>query len=128
MPARILVIDDNPTLVALYCDLFEDEGYEVVFQSTPQFDPATIAQVAPDLIVLDLLFDGHLIGWGALQALKLQPATSSIPVVVCSAATKYMDALQPAFSTLGVEVLTKPFQLETLLHVVNQLLSSNLAL
>jgi len=128
MPVRILVIDDNPTIVALYCDLFEDEGYEVVFQSTPHFDPATITQVAPDLIVLDLLFDRSLIGWDWLQALKLQPATSLIPVVVCSAATKYMDALQPAFSTLGVEVLTKPFQLETLLDTVNQLLNPKLAL
>jgi CheY-like chemotaxis protein len=128
MPARILVIDDNPTLVALYCDLFEDEGYEVVFQSSPQLDPATVTQVVPDLIVLDLFFEGNLIGWDALQALKLQPATSSIPVVVCSGATKYLDALQPAFSTLGVEVLTKPFQLETLLDVVNQLLSPNVVL
>lgn len=128
MPARILVIDDNLTLLALYQDLFEDEGYEVVFQSTPQLDPATIAQVAPDLIVLDLLFDRNLIGWEALQALKLQPITASIPVVVCSGATKYLTALQPAFSTLGVEVLTKPFQLETLLDVVYQLLSARVVL
>jgi CheY-like chemotaxis protein len=124
MAARILVIEDNSSLLALYHALFREAGYEVALQSSPQPDPATISQVAPDLIVLDLLFDGNLTGWDALQALKLQPATSSIPVVVCSAATKYLDVLQAAFTTLDVQVITKPFQLETLLDVINELLNN----
>jgi DNA-binding response OmpR family regulator len=124
MAARILVIDDNPSLLGLYRDLFEDEGYEVILQSTPQFDAATIAAAAPDLIVLDLLFEGNLVGWEALQALKLQPSSSSIPIVICSAATKYVAVLQSAFTMLGAHVLTKPFNLETLLKAVNQLLGN----
>ncbi|HEY0736982.1 MAG TPA: response regulator [Herpetosiphonaceae bacterium] len=128
MAARILVIEDNPSLLALYSDLFEDEGYEVILQPTPQLDPATITRVTPDLIVLDLLFDGDLTGWETLQGLKLQPATATIPVVICSAATKSIEELQDSFTTMGAHFLKKPFDLETLLDVVRHLLNNNAAL
>ena len=122
MAARILVIEDNPHLLALYRDLFEDEGYEVVLQSTPQFDAATIIQIAPDVIILDLMFDGDLAGWATLQSLKQGSATASIPIIVCSGATKYVDVLESAFTLLGVHVLIKPFDLEALLDLVSRLL------
>ncbi|HEX6292410.1 MAG TPA: response regulator [Herpetosiphonaceae bacterium] len=125
MTARILVIEDSPPLLALYQALFQDEGYEVILQSTPRFDPLTIARIAPDLIVLDLLFDGHLIGWDALQALRLQPVTATIPIVICSAALRHVDVLQSAFAMLDVHVLTKPFDLETLLKLVDHLLTQH---
>jgi DNA-binding response OmpR family regulator len=124
MATRILVIEDNLPLLALYKDLFQDEGYEVVLQSTPQLDLAQIAEIAPDLIVLDLLFDGDLRGWETLQALKLQAATAAIPVVICSAATKSIDDLQASFTTMGAHFLNKPFDLETLLDVVQRLLNN----
>lgn len=128
MAARILVIEDNPSLLALYSDLFQDEGYEVVLQSTPQLDLAKIAETTPDLIVLDLLFDGDLTGWETLQGLKLQSATATIPVVICSAATKSVDELQSSFATMGAHFLKKPFDLEMLLDVVRQQLNSHAAL
>lgn len=128
MAARILVIEDNPSLLALYSDLFQDEGYEVVLQSTPQLDLATIAETTPDLIVLDLLFDGDLTGWETLQRLKLQSATATIPVVICSAATKSVDELQSSFATMGAYFLKKPFDLDMLLDVVRHQLNSNASL
>jgi two-component system, chemotaxis family, response regulator PixH len=125
MAARILVIEDNLPLLTLYNDLFQDEGYDVILQSTPQLDLAQIAEAAPDLIVLDLLFDGDLRGWETLQALKLQAATANIPVVICSAATKSIDDLQSTFASMGAHFLKKPFELETLLDVVQRLLDAN---
>ena len=128
MAARILVIEDNPSLLALYNDLFQDEGYNVFLQSTPQLDLSTIAEVAPDLIVLDLLFDGDLTGWETLQALKRQASTAAIPVVICSAATKSIDDLQASFATMGAHFLNKPFDLQTLVDVVQHLLDNDAAL
>lgn len=128
MAARILVIEDNPSLLALYSDLFEDEGYEVTLQSTPQLDLATITATTPDLIVLDLLFDGDLTGLETLQGLRVQSATAGIPVVICSAATKSVEELQASFTMMGAHFLKKPFDLDTLLDVVRHLLNNNAAL
>jgi DNA-binding response OmpR family regulator len=125
MAARILVVEDSPSLLELYRDLLEDEGYDVVLQPTPQFDPAMIFQIAPDLIILDLVFEGNLSGWDILQALKQERATASIPIVVCSGATKYVDVLESAFNVLGVHVLTKPFNLENLLDLVRRIISQD---
>lgn len=80
---RILVIEDNASAVELYERYMEGTGWQV--SCLP--DPTKAAEVArrtrPNAIVLDIMMP-ELDGWTVMQALRLDPDTSSIPVIICS--------------------------------------------
>src|SRR4051812_11413068 len=83
---HILVCDDDPSLRQIFEELLADEGYFVTAQATLCDEIDEIIQIAPDLIVLDLMFEGRLSGIDFLRQLKSSPATKVIPVLTCTAA------------------------------------------
>jgi CheY-like chemotaxis protein len=80
----ILIIDDQAAALRMYQRYLSRTGLEVIGIG----DPAQALQAArdhqPALIVLDVMMP-RLDGWEVLQALKVDPALHSIPIVVCSA-------------------------------------------
>jgi CheY-like chemotaxis protein len=80
----ILVIDDNPDVVALLERYITGMPYEIVsaFEADEGFRLSQDLQ--PTWIVLDILLP-HTDGWKILQSLKSHPRTRTIPVLVCSA-------------------------------------------
>ncbi|MBA3336882.1 MAG: hypothetical protein H0T49_04915 [Chloroflexia bacterium] len=53
---HVLVIEDDPALRGLYAELLVDESYRVTLWENPGLDLAEIWQIAPDVILLDLVF------------------------------------------------------------------------
>jgi CheY-like chemotaxis protein len=92
MGPHILVLDAAPDLRALYQDAFESEGYRVTLRDHVPTDLSEIEAVQPDVIVMDYLFNGHPVGWALLQSLKQRPATQTIPILMCTAATRTVQA------------------------------------
>lgn len=82
-PARILIVTDEHSVRALQRRL-ESLGARVWAQSTGRAVTAAAREHAPDLILLDLALPG-LGGSRAIRALKKEPATHAIPVIVVSA-------------------------------------------
>ncbi|MGH8029465.1 MAG: response regulator [Arenimonas sp.] len=80
---RILVIDDSPTIVTLLKRMLQQNDYATL----EAFDAETGLQMAfnelPDLIFLDIVLPG-MDGFSALRALRRDPRTRSIPVVMIS--------------------------------------------
>jgi CheY-like chemotaxis protein len=112
--ARILVVDDDPSIRALLTELLQDEGYAVQATSDGQQALAAVRLTPPDLILLDLTMP-VLNGLGVLRALRADAVLARVPVVVLTA-----GAL-PARAMLGVQrVLAKPFDLHALLALVAQ--------
>jgi CheY-like chemotaxis protein len=78
-----------------------------------------VREVQPDLVVLDLVFgDSAEQGWRTLDLLTLDPATTRIPVIVCSAATTLLHQHADWLRRFDVEVLPKPFDLDALLDLI----------
>jgi CheY-like chemotaxis protein len=76
-----------------------------------------LGEELPDLVLLDVLMPRED-GWDMLNYLKKEPATSNIPVVICSVLSQPSLAL-----SLGAEeVLRKPIQEETLVKTVQRVL------
>lgn len=123
-PPHILVIDDEPELRTLFADILEAEGY-IVTRSERPLPIAEVMRAGPDVILLDLVFDGSPLGWAYLDELAVDERTHEIPVVLCSAA----DALQreqadePRRSR--VAVVPKPFDLEVLLDAISRCLAAD---
>src|SRR3954466_1977132 len=96
IPARshILVCDDDDTMRQIFREILTDEGYRVTCQATICGEIDEGMQIAPDLIVLDLMFGRRLTGIDFLQLRKASPCTKRIPVLTCTAATVLNDELE----------------------------------
>ena len=119
----IVVINDSPELLELAELLLRDEDYDVKVGLVGTGALDLIRTTMPDLVILDVRLP-DVSGWDILQALKLDPRTSSIPVLVCSAAVQELRSLDTQLASMGVDVLVKPFAIDTLLAKVRNLIGS----
>jgi DNA-binding response OmpR family regulator len=117
----IIVVNDSVDLLELAEMLLRDEDFDVkvALMGTGALD--LIRTTEPDLVILDVRLP-DVSGWDILQALKLDPKTSMIPVLVCSAAVQELRALENQLARMGVDVLIKPFAIDTLLTMVETLI------
>lgn len=107
----------------LFRAILEDEGYRTSLYSFAFSDLTVVKESRPDLIVLDLLIGNEAHGWQMLQKLKMDRETSSIPVVVCSAAMHLLRELEGHLKEKGVGVVAKPFDIDDLLLAVRRALA-----
>ncbi|MBW3633125.1 MAG: response regulator [Chloroflexi bacterium] len=120
---HIFVINDTVAILELFTALLEDEGYRV---TTDMFSIEMIELLGrvkadrPDLLVLDFVIQDEGKGWQFLQGLKMDPDTRDIPVIVCTAAAKLVEELQPHLDTMGVAVVLKPFDIDHLLAQITK--------
>jgi CheY-like chemotaxis protein len=115
---RITVVNDHPEFLALLADFLGEEGYEVTTIPKHQGAFEQIKKSRPDVVICDLIFDNMPAGWAVLDMLYLDPETRSIPVILCSAATKHVQEAVPSFVGKGILWLEKPFELEKLLELL----------
>ena len=94
---HLLVLDEDARLLVLLRTRLTDGGYRVTTSRTP-LAVQEVASLAPDLVVLDLVFGGALHGQRLLQDLRQEPSTAALPVVLCTAAVE-------AVRTLGGKLL-----------------------
>jgi len=79
----VLFVDDNTDLATLFSSYCTGTPYNLVHVSQGVLALQRIAEVEPDLIVLDVMLP-DVDGWELLMQLHANPATSAIPVIVCS--------------------------------------------
>jgi CheY-like chemotaxis protein len=91
-----------------------------VTTSTRLLEVDLLKQLAPSLIVLDLIFDGLETGPSYLTLIRDDPELALIPVIVCTGAKYLLDALPEDGSGMNVEIVGKPFDLEEVLAAVEQ--------
>ncbi len=125
MAAHILVVNDTQDILEIFRLLLEDEGYKVTLSSFPLQKVGEITRLNPDLIILDVVFGEEKLGWQMLQLLKMQPATASIPIIICTAAEKAVREMEGYLVSKDVIVVYKPFELHDLLNAVAQALKTS---
>jgi len=116
----VVVINDSPELLELAEILLRDEDFDVKVALTGARALDLIRTMMPDLLILDVRLP-DVSGWDILQALKLDMKTAAIPVLVCSAAVQELRDLEGRLSSMGVDVLIKPFAIDTLMAKVRAL-------
>lgn len=117
----IVVINDSPEFLELAEMLLRDEQYEVKVAQFGQGALSLIKETRPDLVVLDVRLP-DVSGWDVLQALKLDPSTAALPVLICTAAVHEIEGQAPRLDQIGVDVLIKPFSIEMFLDKVRALI------
>ena len=111
-PARVLVVEDDPSVRGLLHTLLTAEGYDVSTASDGLAGLVKAAQTLPDLILLDLMMP-DLGGVRVLEELREDPELDETPVVVV---TGQVDAVPGMRRVLGDDnVFVKPFAVAELL-------------
>jgi DNA-binding response OmpR family regulator len=119
-------VDDRENLLALLRMLLEDEQYQVSVLKEGRGAVDHIRDNPPDLIILDLkLADAS--GMDILETLRGQSTTADIPVIVYTAAVIEAETVSKLVASnparySNVSVLQKPFELDTLLERVQEVL------
>jgi DNA-binding response OmpR family regulator len=114
---KILVVDDEPTLVATVKYNLEREGYQVATAADGESGVAVARAERPDLIILDLMLPG-LDGFEVCRILRRE---MTAPILMLTAKTEEVDKV------VGLELgaddyVTKPFSMRELLARVRALL------
>jgi CheY-like chemotaxis protein len=113
----VLVIEDNPDLVALYNRYVEGHGYRLIVESDSSRALHTVAEIMPDAVLLDVMMR-DVDGWQILKRLKQDPALQHIPVAMCSV----LDERELASSLGAAAYLRKPIRPAQLLECLRSLL------
>jgi CheY-like chemotaxis protein len=114
----VLVVDDNPDLVNFYRHYTARTQYEIVYLNQAHHLFETIAQVNPQIIVLDVMLP-DTDGWELLTNLHEHHATRSIPVIICSVVKR-----QELAAALGAAYyLPKPVRRQKFIEALDQVLS-----
>ncbi|MFN7993011.1 MAG: response regulator [Bryobacteraceae bacterium] len=118
---RILVVEDDEWSRDVLARRLQRRGYDVTVAADGREGVRATREQHPDLIVMDLglpLIDG----WEATRLLKVDPATSDIPVIAVTARAMVSDR-QKAFEAGCDDYLTKPVDFDRLLRSIDRWLN-----
>lgn len=122
-PQHILVVNDTEEILDLFRDIIEGMRHRMTAWSFSPDDLAKVTEVAPDLVILDLMLGPtELQGWALLQKMRMSPPTEEIPVIVCTAATHWVREQEGWLAANAVKVVLKPFTVTDLERAIRQAL------
>ena len=113
--APILVVDDDPTILATVSEALDFEGFPVMTATNGAEALELVDRNWPSLVLLDMRMP-VLDGWGFMRAVRERGL--NLTVVVMTAAA---DARRWAREIDAQGVLAKPFELDDLLGAVMRL-------
>lgn len=123
MSARIVVADDEADIRRLIVFTLKKRGYQVLEAGAGDAALALIRQELPDLAVLDVMMPG-LSGLEVAGALRDDPATRSIPIVMLSAKGQAAE-IQAGLDSGACAYLVKPFAPQELAARIAEILGGS---
>jgi CheY-like chemotaxis protein len=122
MTVRILIVEDHPTMREAMRLVFEGEGFEIDEAADGEAALHSIGDRPPDLLFLDMNIPGTN-GADVLEAIRAEPSTAHIRVIVVTAAGE--EGRADAMRRGADEYFTKPFSPTALLQTVERVLAGN---
>jgi DNA-binding response OmpR family regulator len=118
----VLIADDEHNIRHILDFSLHAEGFDVLSAHTGE-DALTLAREhAPDLIILDVMMPGKG-GIETCRALKEDPQTASIPVILLTARSSKAD--REAGNEAGAnDYITKPFSPQRVIEAAQDLLGA----
>lgn len=121
-PGRVIIVDDDRHINNLVAEVLRDEGFDVHCCFTSAEALGAAQRLRPGVMVIDLQLETRDAGLGLLRALRADPATAGIAVVICSADSLALHRQGQQLAAHGATVVPKPFQLDRLVAAVARLL------
>jgi DNA-binding response OmpR family regulator len=120
MTQRILVVDDDKSIVKVLCAYLEQSGYQVLSAFDGESALHALRRERPDLVILDLLMPKRD-GWEVTRIIRADASLASTPIIMLTARVEDTDKI------VGLELgaddyITKPFNAREVVARVKSLL------
>jgi DNA-binding response OmpR family regulator len=119
--ARILIVDDDETVLHTFAKALSLEGYDVRVAASPLTGLQEVDEAPPDAILLDLRMP-FVNGIGFLYRLRAHEAHKHIPVAIITGDSCIDDPALQEMHDLNAQVLFKPIWLDEVVSVTRSLL------
>jgi len=120
MAHRILIVDDEPSIVISLQFLMTREGYEVALAGDGEAALQAIQANPPDLVILDVMMP-KLNGFDVCQRIRSDPRYQAVRVLMLTAKGREVEMARGL--ALGADAyVTKPFSTKDLVAEVRRLL------
>ncbi len=117
MAKKILIVDDDPSIVSLLNTRFTSEGYDVSSASTGEEAIAKVSSEKPLAIIMDVMMP-QTSGYEAMQKIRQNPESKNIPAIIFSGKGSMKDFFA---DMAGVEFMRKPLDFKALIDRVDAL-------
>jgi CheY-like chemotaxis protein len=116
--SRVLLIDDDTSLLLMLSDFLKFEGYDVTTAESGEAGLKRLERMSPDLIILDMSMPG-MGGIGFLKAISNQDGKPRYPVLVLTARANMAEF----FADVDVDgFIAKPCDTQILLNEVGRII------
>jgi DNA-binding response OmpR family regulator len=117
---KILIVDDDPNIVISLEFLMKKAGFEVAVAVDGEDALTKVAQVDPDLLLLDVIMPKKS-GYEVCETLRADPSRSAMKIIMLSARGRDTEIAKGL--ALGADAyVTKPFSTQNLLARIHGLL------
>ncbi len=117
---KILIIEDEPSLVEILSYNLINEGYDVASSGDGNDGLRLAKSVIPDLIILDLMLPGTD-GLEVCRQLRSDPSTENISIIMLTAKSEEVDEIV-GFNMGADDYVTKPFKIKPLIQRIKAIL------
>lgn len=116
----VLLVEDEAALAAMLRYNLERQGFRVEEAGDGQEALHRLAEIAPDLVLLDWMLPG-VSGLEVCRQMRRRPRTRDVPVIMVTARAEDQDAVR-GLDTGADDFVTKPFNMDALLARMRALL------
>ena len=120
MGRRILIVDDEPNIVASLEFLFGRSGYDVRVAANGEEALAESGRFDPELVLLDVMMP-KMNGYEVCERLRRRPGGGGVKIVMLTARGREVDMAKGLERGADLYV-TKPFSTQQLVRQVKELL------
>ena len=113
--AKILLAEDDPTMISLLKTLFKMEGFDVVTLEADADIPTVVQKEMPDAVLMDVHLGGQN-GLEILEAIRSNRELSDVRIVMTSG----LNVKDECMSHGANAFLLKPFMPDDLIKVLKQ--------
>ncbi len=121
MAHRILIVDDEPSIVISLQFLMAREGYQVAVAGDGEAALQAMAASPPDLVILDVMMP-KLNGFDVCQRIRAEPAWKAVRVLMLTAKGREVEMAR-GLKAGADAYLTKPFSTKELVAEIRRLLA-----
>ena len=112
----VMVVDDSPTIRKILSLTLENAGYSVIAEADGESALERLADVVPDVILLDIAMPG-IDGYETCKRIRSDSRTTYLPILMLSGKDALFDKVKGHMAG-ATEYLTKPFDAATVLAAV----------
>lgn len=117
---KVLVIEDNPVIIRMNEKLLGSQGYEVIVAKDGEEGISRAKNDKPDVILLDIILP-VMHGFEVCKALKKDPATKQIPVIMMTGTgLEEIAKKEPDVDAQGY--IAKPYNFKAIDELIKQVL------